>query len=49
MLKLLDYQKELVCHNLLSISQLYDGGHSVMFDSKLCKIIEKETQRIKFS
>jgi len=35
-------------YNLLSISQLCDKGHKVVFESDFCKIIDSSTDKIKF-
>ena len=36
-------------HNLISISQLYDKGKNVVFDSDLCKIVDQSSKETLFS
>ena len=35
-------------HNLLSISQLYDKGYRIVFDSSSCKIKDATSNRVMF-
>ena len=38
-----------LAYNLLSISQLYDKGHKVLFDTKACTIFQPNNKLIKFT
>ena len=38
-----------LAYNLLSISQLCDKGHKVIFDSQACIIFEQNSESVKFT
>lgn len=37
---------EYMNHNLLSVSQMYDQGHMLLFESKKCEIRKKKSNRL---
>ena len=38
-----------LAYNLLSISQLYDKGHRVLFDNQACTIYQPNSKNVKFT
>ena len=38
-----------LAYNLLSISQLYDKGHKVLFDTNACTIFQPNSEVVKFT